>query len=83
MGERQAQAAKGGCKVNLALKCALIRDGRPCWRVAVEAGMSPTVLSRIVSGRREASRVEREALAEVLEVEPSELFAPGDVRTAA
>ena len=66
--------------MNWTLKLALMKDGRGAWRVGQEAGLSPSVISRIVTGRRPASRREREAIAEVLGVDERELFPAGDQR---
>jgi hypothetical protein len=60
--------------MNTKLKLALLQAGRPEWRVAIEAKLSPTKLSRIVSGQRLASDEERKAIARVLGLLVEELF---------
>lgn len=56
------------------LKIAIVLARMPAWKIAQEAGISPTVLSRIVSGQRRASPDEQRALARVLEETVEELF---------
>lgn len=60
--------------MNRELKMALVLDKRPAWRIAIEAGISPTKLSRIVAGLREARPEERTALARVLNTSERKLF---------
>lgn len=60
--------------MNRELKMALVLDERPAWRIAIEAGISPTKLSRIVAGLREARPEERAALARVLNASERKLF---------
>lgn len=60
--------------MNRELKMALVLDERPAWRIAIEAGISPTKLSRIVAGLREARPEERTALARVLRTSERKLF---------
>lgn len=67
--------------MNDSLKISIVLAGRPAWRIAQEAGMSPTVLSRIVSGQRQASQKEKQALARVLEETIEELFGPSATET--
>lgn len=56
------------------LKRALIDDGRPAWKIAVAAELSPTVLSHLTTGRRAPLPEESAALARVLGCPESELF---------
>lgn len=60
--------------MNWSLKLALLKDGRGAWRVGQEAGLSPSIISRIVTGHRPASPRERDAIAEVLGIDERELF---------
>jgi transcriptional regulator with XRE-family HTH domain len=62
--------------MNLALKLALLQDGRSAGEIAQEAGLSPNILSRIVRGHRSASQDERSAIAASLGRDASELFPP-------
>ena len=68
--------------MNWELKMALMKDGRGAWRVSQEAGLSPTIISRIVTGRRRTSAREREAIAEALGVEEHEIFVTDEQRAA-
>lgn len=65
------------------LKTALVLCDRPAWRIAVEAKITPTVLSRIVSGLRPPRPDERAALARVLGKPESDLFPPTPVQATA
>lgn len=56
------------------LKLALLADGRPAWRIALEAELSSTALSHLTTGRRPARPEERAALARVLCRPEAELF---------
>jgi hypothetical protein len=63
-----------GPKQNLRLKLALLASGRPAYAVAVQAGMGPGTLSRIVSGRRLATVAEARRVARTLRTKVSALF---------
>jgi DNA-binding transcriptional regulator YdaS (Cro superfamily) len=58
----------------LALRRALRVDDRPAWQIAHMVGISPSMLSLVVSGRREASADEAERLSLALGVSVDELF---------
>lgn len=62
------------------LKLAIWRSGRPQWAIARDAGVSPTLLSYIVNGRREATETEREQPAKVLGASAGALFARARAR---
>lgn len=64
------------------LKRALIDDGRPAWRVAQEAGLTPTVISHLTTGRRAPRPEESAALSRVLKRPESELFPAPESRAA-
>ena len=55
-------------------RLALLQSGQHQYQVAQAAGLSETTLSRIASGRREASPDERQRLARVLGRGERELF---------
>lgn len=60
------------------LRQAIIRQFgfRGQWRCGAEAGISETVISAIVNGRRVPTSEQKRSLAKVLECEESEIF-PG------
>jgi len=60
--------------MNLYLKHALIDAGRPAYVLAMEAGINPTKLSKIIMGIACPSEVEKKRLAEVLQKTEEELF---------
>lgn len=62
-----------------ALKLAIVATGIPAWQIARKVGLSETVLSRIVRGRREASLDERDRLARTLGIPEDDLFAEDDL----
>jgi transcriptional regulator with XRE-family HTH domain len=61
----------------LELRQAILASGLPAWKVGHIAGISPTVLSHIATGRRSVSQDEATRLAEVLEADIDGLF-PGE-----
>ena len=56
------------------LKDAIMADGRKQYLIADLAGINETKLSKIIMGRRTASKAERKALAKVLKKSIRELF---------
>lgn len=56
------------------LRRAIGGTGEPAWRVGRAAGLSPTVLSHIVTGRRAVTQEEARRLADVLEADVRDLF---------
>lgn len=56
------------------LAAEIARTGIPRYRISAEAGMPPTALSDIISGRRPPSPEQRARLAAVLERSESILF---------
>ena len=60
--------------MNRELKMRLAVAGRPAWRVARECGLSPTLLTRITTGQRQARPEERKALARALGCTEADLF---------
>ena len=69
-----------------ALIIAIKLADRPAWRIAVEAGINPTTLSRLVSGSLRARPNDARLLrvAEILGVPHDQVFAPAveSVRSA-
>lgn len=61
----------------LELRNAISASGRPAWQIAHLAGISPTVLSHITTGRREVRADEAVRIADVLEIDVDGLF-PND-----
>jgi hypothetical protein len=61
---------------------ALLASGRPAWQVGHLAGLSPTVLSHISTGRRDPRPEEAARLAVALGLAVSDLF-PESEREAA
>ena len=61
------------------LKVAVVASGEPQYELAQRAGLSETVVSRIVRGRRIASPEERKRLADALGVPERQLFENGSV----
>ena len=59
------------------LKDAIMADGRKQYLIADLAGINETKLSKIVMGRRTASKAERKALARVLKITEKVLFDDG------
>jgi transcriptional regulator with XRE-family HTH domain len=57
-----------------ALRRAIAMSELAHWQVAYMAGLSASSLSRLLSGRREPSPDEARRLAQVLGVEPHDLF---------
>ena len=64
------------------LRRAIGGTGEPAWRVGRAAGLSPTVLSHIMSGRRPVTQEEARRLADVLETEVHALFPDMDEDSA-
>jgi transcriptional regulator with XRE-family HTH domain len=60
--------------MNLALKVAIIESELPQHELARRIGVSETVLSRIVQGRRAATETERRKLSVTLQRSIQELF---------
>jgi transcriptional regulator with XRE-family HTH domain len=59
---------------NLNLRFAIIRDGRRQFEVAMEAGISETKFSKIISGRLNPSLTEKRRIAAALGLRPEQLF---------
>jgi transcriptional regulator with XRE-family HTH domain len=60
------------------LRRAIGASGMPAWQIGHLAGISPTVLSHIATGRREPRPEEAQSLATVLEVPVDALFPAED-----
>tara|TARA_Y100000310_G_scaffold182236_1_gene182297 strand:- start:6406 stop:6606 length:201 start_codon:yes stop_codon:yes gene_type:complete len=60
--------------MNYALKHALVDHAEPAWKVAMKLGICDVRLSKIVRGLIEARKIEKEALAEILGKNETELF---------
>jgi transcriptional regulator with XRE-family HTH domain len=63
---------------NTALAVAVARDGRHKYRIAVEAGVSPSALGSYLTGRCSPKDTTRRRLAEVLGVDESDIFPQAD-----
>lgn len=60
--------------MNLALKMAIVASGTPQHAIARKTGISETILSRIVQGRREPTQEQRRSLARALGRREEDLF---------
>jgi transcriptional regulator with XRE-family HTH domain len=58
------------------LKIAIIRSERKQWQIALDAGLSESRFSRIVSGRIVPSSTEKQRIAGVLGLNLEQLFEP-------
>ena len=58
------------------LKVAIIRSGRPAYKVAAALGWHPSKISQIISEKYEPSNLERELLAEELRTTVNAIFNP-------
>jgi transcriptional regulator with XRE-family HTH domain len=56
------------------LRLAILRDGRPHYQIASSAGLSESMLSRILIGRRAPNRDERTRIAGALKCPEHALF---------
>ena len=60
--------------MNYALKHALVDHAEPAWKVAMQLGICDVRLSKIVRGLIKARKIEKEALAEILGKNETDLF---------
>ena len=58
------------------LKIAIIRSGRPAFKVAAALGWHPSKISQIISGKYKPSSLDQELLAEELRTTVEALFNP-------
>ena len=60
--------------MNLTLKIAIVKTGKPQYMVAAEAAMTETLLSKLIAERCAPTDAEKKRLASVLEVPVDQLF---------
>ena len=58
----------------LELRSAILASGLPAWKIAHLAGITPTVISHLCTGRREPRPTEAARLAQVLGAKVGSLF---------
>ena len=61
-------------KYNIPLKAAIDERGLKLVWVAAKIGIDPGLLTNIISGRRAATKAQKESLAELFECSVSDLF---------
>lgn len=66
---------------NLALKIAIVKDGRTQLVIAAAAGLSNSRFSEIVNGKWNPSEDEQDAIANAMNLSRAELFGVSDVAT--
>lgn len=64
---------------NLALKIAIVKDGRTQLVIAEAAGISNSKFSEIVNGKWNPSEAEQDAIAKAMNLSRAELFRASDV----
>lgn len=59
---------------NLKLKAEIVKTGMTQYRVSQIAGIHETRLSQIINGRAKPTDLEKQAISQILNKEPEELF---------
>lgn len=60
--------------INKRLRLAILEQGRPDYELAADLGISPSLLSHVVTGRRKPDRALCRRISELLGHDPEELF---------